>query len=77
MWIKNAFKCKSRLKKGVQNGLELKHKFDTQKRQSTLLECQLAQMWAPARGHLDWDKTHPFLFFRDKDASQFIFWSFS
>ena len=40
-------------KKGVYNGLALKHEFGTQKRHSTLSKCRLAQTWATARGHLD------------------------
>ena len=61
------------LKKGIQNGLELKHEFGTQKCHSALFKCQLAQMQAMAQGPLDRDKTHHFRFFRNKDASQFVF----
>ena len=66
-------RSKKTSKKGVQNGIKLKHGTGTQKGHSALLECRLAQTRAMARGHLDRDKTHPFQFFRDKDASQFIF----
>ena len=61
------------LKKEVQNGPKFKQGTGTQKHRLALLECQLAQIWALAQGHLDQDKTHLFLFFRDKDAFQFVF----
>ena len=64
-------------KKGFQNGLELKHGIGIQEGHSTLLKYQLAQIMSTAQGLLDWDKSNPFQFFRDKDASQFVFWSFS
>ena len=64
-------------KKRVQNGLKLKHGTSTQEGHSTLLECWLAQIVGMAWGLLDWDKSYPFQFFKDKDASQIVFWSLS
>ena len=41
------------LEKGVQNGPKFEHRTGTQKGHLALLECQLAQTRALARGHLD------------------------
>ena len=58
------------LKKGVQNGLELKHRTGTQEGHWALLECQMAQIMSIARGLLHWE-IWSFWFFRDKNVSQF------
>ena len=61
------------LKKGVQNGPKFEHGTGTQKGHLALLECRLAQMRATPKGTWIEIKLILFLFFRDKDASQFIF----
>ena len=60
------------LKKWVQIRLKFKRGLDIQESHLALLECQLAQIFGPARGFSDWDKAYLFRLFGDKDAFQFV-----
>ena len=60
------------LKKGVQSGPTLKHGSSTQQGHSALLEHWHKLLAWPKGSWIEINLTF-FLFFRDKDASQFIF----